>query len=234
MQKVVDGRRTRFHIRKVTVVADRGMMSRETIKLLSGHDQAPFDYVPGCRRRRQKEVNEEVLAGAGRRQMVAANLEVKEVRVGERRYVVCRNPLEARKDAAGREAILEKLRQKLEKQGLKTLVGHRGYARFLKVARGSVSINEEAVKRDARLDGKFVLTTNTDLPAAQVALTYKSLWRVERTCREQKSTLEVRPIYHRTEDNTIFRFTCNKRLCKGGSRTAPTLFSDYEVCCRSM
>jgi len=63
-------------------------------------------------------VNEEVLAKAGRRQMVAPNLEVKEVRVGERRYVVCRNPLEARTDAAGREAILEKLRQKLEKQGL--------------------------------------------------------------------------------------------------------------------
>lgn len=52
-------------------------------------------------------------------------------------------------------------------------------------------------------DGKFVLTTNTGLPMAEVAQTYKSLWRVERTFREQKSTLEVRPIYHQNEDNSM-------------------------------
>jgi transposase len=71
------------------------------------------------------------------------------------------------------------------------------------MSRGSVTIDEEAVKRDARLDGKFVLTTNTDLPTAEVAQTYKSLWRVERTFREQNSTLEVRPIYHQSDDNSI-------------------------------
>jgi hypothetical protein len=32
------------------------------------------------------------------------------------------------------------------------------------------------------------------MPADQVALTYKSRWRLERTFREQKSTLEVRPL----------------------------------------
>ena len=195
--------RQRFSIRQVTVVADRGMISRDTIKLLTEDHQAPFDYVLGCRMRRQKEVNETVLARAGRYQPVAANLEVKEVRVGNKRYVVCRNPQEALKDAASREAILDKLRQTIEKQGAKAVIGNRGYARFLKVAKGSVSVDEEAVKRDARLDGKFVLTTNTDLPPAAVAQTYKSLWRVERTFREQKSTLEVRPIYHQRDDTSM-------------------------------
>jgi hypothetical protein len=59
------------------------------------------------------------------------------------------------------------------------------------------------VQRDARLDGKFVLQTNTNLSAVEVAQTYKSLWRVERTFREQKSTLEVRPIYHHRDDTSI-------------------------------
>jgi hypothetical protein len=176
--------RQRFQIRRVTVVADRGMISRDTITMLIDHQEAPFDYVLGCRMRRQKEVNAEVLARAGRYQPVAANLEVKEVRVGGRRYVVCRNPQEAARNAAARDAILDKLRQKVAKQGPKVVV-----------AKGSVSIDEDAVQRDARLDGKFVLTANTDLPTAEVAQTYKSLWRVERTFREQKSTLEVRPIY---------------------------------------
>jgi len=201
--QVVELLRQRFRIRRVTVVADRGMISQDTIQLLTGHEQAPFDYVLGCRMRRQKEVSEEVLARAGRYHQVADNLEVKEVRVGAKRYVVCRNPREALKDAAARQAILDQLRQTVEKQGPKAVIGNRGYARFLKVARGSVSIDEEAVQRDARLDGKFVLTTNTDLPTAEVAQTYKSLWRVERTFRESKSTLEVRPIYHHRDDTSM-------------------------------
>jgi hypothetical protein len=201
--QVVAVLRERFRIRRVTVVADRGMISRDTITMLTEHQDAPFDYVLGCRMRRQKEVSEAVLARAGRYQTVADNLEVKEVRVGERRYVVCRNPQEALKDAAAREAILEKLRQTLEKQGPKAFIGNKGYARFLKVAKGSVSINEDAVQKDARLDGKFVLTTNTDLPTAEVAQTYKGLWRVERTFRESKSTLEVRPIYHQRDDTCM-------------------------------
>jgi hypothetical protein len=201
--QVVAALRQRFHIRRVTVVADRGMISRDTITMLTEHPQAPFDYVLGCRMRRQKEVSEAVLARAGRYHQVAANLEVKEVRVGDKRYVVCHNPQEALKDAAAREAILDKLRQTVEKQGPKAVIGNRGYARFLKVAQGSVTIDEDAVKRDARLDGKFVLTTNTHLPPAEVAQTYKSLWRVERTFRESKSTLQVRPIYHHRDDTSM-------------------------------
>jgi len=201
--QVVELLRQRFRIHRVTVVADRGMISRDTITLLTEPEQAPFDYVLGCRMRRQKEVHEEVLARAGRYQTVADNLEVKEVRVGGRRYVVCRNPQEAARDAAAREAILEKLREKLAKQGAKAMVGNKGFARFLKVAKGSVTVDEDAVKRDARLDGKFVLTTNTELSTAEVAQTYKSLWRVERTFREQKSTLEVRPIYHQRDDTSM-------------------------------
>jgi len=59
------------------------------------------------------------------------------------------------------------------------------------------------VAAEARYDGKFILRTNTDLPAAEVAQTYKSLWRVERTFRETKSTLEVRPIFHHNDETTI-------------------------------
>jgi transposase len=153
--------------------------------------------------RRQKEVNEEVLSRAGRYRTVRDNLEVKEVMVEDRRYVVCRNPEQAKRDKASREGLLEKLHKIITKQGTKALIGNKGYARFLKVDKGSVSINQQALEADARLDGKFVLTTNTDLAADQVALTYKSLWRVERTFREQKSTLEVCPIYHQCHHMAI-------------------------------
>ena len=202
--------RNRFHIRRVIVVADRGMISpqdpnsdKNTLEFLTTHQTAAYDYILGCRMRKQKEVSEEVLGRAGRYQPVASNLKVKEVRVGKRRYVVCLNQEEAIKDAAARDAMLQRLEERLAKRGAKSLLGNRGYARFLKIERGSVRINQQAVATDSRLDGKFVLQTNTKLPADEVAFAYKNLWRVERTFREEKSTLKVRPIYHHRDDTSI-------------------------------
>jgi len=194
--------RERFHIRRAVVVADRGMISQGTIARLTDHAEAPFDFILGCRMRQQREVSAEVLGRAGRYRKVADNLEVKEVRVADRRYVVCRNPLEAKKDAAAREAILAKLEHALT-QGPKSVIGNTGFKRFLRVERGAAAIDREAVARDARLDGKFVLRTSTDLDPAEVARAYKSLWRVERAFRETKSTLEVRPTFHHRDDTTI-------------------------------
>ena len=195
--------RERLKIRRVIVVADRGMISAESIRLLTSSAEAPFEFILGTRMRRQKEVSETVLARAGRYQTVADNLEVKEVMVDGTRYIVCRNPHEQVKDAAARDAILAKLETTLQQHGPKSVIGNKGFARFVSVAKGSVTINQKAVEADARLDGKFVLQTNTGLSAEDVALAYKSLWRVERAFRETKSTLEVRPIYHQNDETIV-------------------------------
>lgn len=195
--------RERFRIRRVIIVADRGMISKGSLEDLSEDEDAPYEYVLGCRMRRQKEVKEEVLSTGGRYAKVEENLKVKEVHVEDRRYIVCLNEEEARKDAAAREAILERLRRKIEQEGPKSLVGNKGFARYVKVQKGSVTIDNEAIKRETRFDGKFVLTTNTDLSADEVAKTYKGLWRVERSFREQKNTLAVRPIFHHRDDTSL-------------------------------
>mgnify|MGYP000352244143 CR=1 FL=1 len=193
--------RRRFRIGRVVVVADRGMMGKKSLDLLAS-DEAPFDYILGCRMRRQKEIGVEVLGRAGRYQEVAENLKVKEVLVGDRRYVICLNKEEERKDEAARQAILDHLREKLA-GGAKSLVANKGYARYLRVTKGAMRIDDDKVAAEARYDGKYVLRTNTELPAAEVARTYKSLWRVERAFRETKSTLQVRPIFHHRDDTSI-------------------------------
>lgn len=202
-RQVVQGLRERFSIRRTVVVADRGMMSQGNRRRLTEEAEAPYDYVLGCHLRREKEVREEVLGRLGVYQQEDDGLEVQEVRVGDRRYVVCRNPAEAARDAAARESLLAKLETTLARQGPKALVSNRGYARYLTMEKDSVSLNREAVEREARLDGLFVLTTNTDLPTPEVVRTYKSLWRVERAFREEKSTLSVRPIYHHRDDTSM-------------------------------
>ncbi|HTX55217.1 MAG TPA: IS1634 family transposase [Candidatus Baltobacteraceae bacterium] len=201
-RQMIASLRDRFHIRRVIVVADRGMLSRDTVALLTEDATAPFDFILGCRMRQQTDVVETVLARAGRYQIVAENLEVKAVTAAGRRYVICRNPAEAKKDAAARAAILAHLETALQR-GPKAVIGNTGFRRFLRVARGAVTIDRAAVARDERLDGKFVLRTNTDLPPDEVARAYKSLWRVERAFRETKATLEVRPIFHHRDDTTL-------------------------------
>jgi hypothetical protein len=160
--------------------------------------------------RRQKEVSEEVLARAGRYRVVhepnsgkegPAPLKVKQVMVEDRRYIVCLNENQAKKDAADRETIVAALREQL-KQGDKSLVGNRGYRRYLKTNGAHFAIDEAKLKAEARYDGKWVLRTNTTLSAEEVALKYKQLWQVEALFRTTKSLLETRPIFHQ-RDATI-------------------------------
>jgi hypothetical protein len=202
-QELIGLLRRRFQIGRVIVVADRGMVSKENLELLTQDGEFPFDYIVGCRMRKQKEVTEEVLSRGGRYHEVSQKLKVKEVEVKGHRYVVCLNEEEAKKDKTARESMLKALGEKLAKGGPKALLGNRGYARFLKTRRGAWEIDDEAVKKDERLDGKFVLRTTTRLSAEEVAQAYKGLWRVERTFREQKSTLEIRPIYHQTDRQCV-------------------------------
>jgi len=129
---------------------------------------------------------------------VEENLHVKEVNIDDRRYIVCYNPDQAKKDARDRESILEGIEKKL-KQRTKALVGNRGFRRYLTAKKDAVQIDYERVKAEARYDGKWVLRTNTDLPSSEVALQYKHLLTVERFFRTAKSLLETRPIFHKTD-----------------------------------
>ena len=195
---VIDRARERFGLSEVCFVADRGMVSDAVIAAL---EERGMGYILGARMRQVKEVREEVLSRAGRYETVTENLEVKEVWVKDRRYIVCRNAEEARKDAADRQAVLAALEEKLA-QGAKALVGNRGFRRYLRVEKGALWIDPRKVEAEARYDGKWVLRTNHSLPAAEVALHYKRLLQVEQFFRTAKDVLETRPIFHKF-DSTI-------------------------------
>ncbi len=91
--------------------------------------------------------------------------------------------------------MLRALEDKLKK-GAKGIVGNRGYRRFLKIDKGAVNLDPAKIEADARFDGKYVLCTNTSLPAAEVALQYKRLYLVEQLFRAAKSLLDTRPVFH--------------------------------------
>ena len=211
---VVDRLRRRFNVREVCVVADRGMISTATIEQIKARG---WRYILGVRMRRSKEANKVVLARAGRYEEVhpksaqakaPSPLKVKQVWVGERRYVVCLNEDEATKDRHDREAIVAALREAL-KQGDKSLIGNRGYRRFVKTRGERFAIDEQKIRDEARFDGKWVLTTNTELSAKELALKYKQLWMVEAIFRTMKSQLATRPIFHKCDDTIRGHVFCS-------------------------
>jgi hypothetical protein len=214
---IVDRLKQRFHIRSVCMVADRGMISKDTIQRLQATDR-DVRYLLGARLRSVKEIYDQVLRRGGRYHEVygpkkkskdPAPLKVKEVWVETRRYIVCHNEDQAKKDRIDREAIVAGLRDQL-RQGAKSLVGNKGYRRFLKTrSRGGFEIDEAKIESEARFDGKWVLQTDTDLAPAECALKYKELWMVEHLFRSMKSIVETRPIYHKCDETIRGHVFCS-------------------------
>lgn len=213
---VCDRMKKRFAIDRFCIVADRGMISAETMNNLESPERK-IPHILGARMRNVKEVRDEVLSRAGRYKEVRperypsdfpAPLKVKDVRVGDNRYIVCLNSKQARKDAGDRERILESLETQI-KRGPKSFVGNRGYRKYVKIETGSIATDTDKVDYESRFDGKWVLKTNTDLPAGQVALKYKELWQVEKVFRDTKSLLETRPVFHQRDDTIRGHVFCS-------------------------
>jgi len=194
--QVISSLKARFPIGRVIVVSDRGTVSGENLRLLSS---LGLSYIVGVRMRRVREVEREILSRPGRYRKVTEDLKVKEVCYQGKRYIVCLNEEEAERDRKAREEMVERMREKLSRGGLKALVGNRGLRKYLRISGEKVEIDEGVLKREARYDGKYVLLTDSDLPAEEVALAYRGLWRVEAAFRELKDQLEMGPIYHWTE-----------------------------------
>jgi len=210
---VIDRLRRRFAIGRICVVADRGMISAETVAALEARRLL---YLLGTRERTDKVVRDLVLADPApcvpltiTRRGHEIDYEAKAVTVGARHYILCRNHQEAEADAAGRDAILANLERQLAR-GDKALVGNTGFRRFLKTeGHGHFAIDPSKAEEDAKFDGVFVLRTNTDLDPLAAMLRYKQLWTVEAAFRTAKHLLATRPIFHKLDETIRGHVFCS-------------------------
>jgi len=201
---VIDRLRSRFAIGRVCVVADRGMISAATMAAL---EERGLEYLLGARERTDKVVRTVVLKDERpftplciqRVGGEETQLFVKEVKAKRRRYIVCRNEAEAKKDAADRQAVVAALEEQL-KRGDKALIGNAGYRRYLRrTGKKAFEIDIGKLAEEARYDGIFVLRTNTRITPLQAVLRYRDLIRVEELFRTAKSLMRTRPIYHSSD-----------------------------------
>jgi len=210
---VIDRLRTRFAIARVCVVADRGLISADTLVELEARRLL---YILGVRERSDKLVRELVLNDVGpfvplmvSKRGKQVDYEAKTLLLAGRRYIVCRNRQEAEKDAADRAAILAALERQLAK-GDKALVSNTGFRRYLKtISDEHFAIDLDKVKEEKKFDGVFVLRTNTDLNPLEAMLCYKQLWTVEQTFRTAKHLRSTRPIFHKLDETIRGHVFCS-------------------------
>lgn len=201
-------------------VVDRGFSSDANLRYLTrgGHH-----WIAGERMRDGSADAQAALARPGRYQSVRDNLRVKDIRLGAgdnmRRFVVCHNPAEAARDKAERDAHIARLEAELQRietarAKAKTAKAHAAHtraecalrdhptlSRYLRQTKtGRLQVDRQKIAAEERLDGKYLLSSSDpDLSAEEIALGYKNLREAERSFRDLKTTLELRPVFHRLE-----------------------------------
>ena len=211
-----------WNLSRVIWVLDRGFTSEENRRYLQ---RAGGHYIVGEKLRSGSKEAAAALSRQGRYHVVDGGLRVKQVRIDDAtdrdRFVICHNPERAVRDRAVREQILARLAlqiagsDKLSQAKRAQLRGALGtkpaFNRFLRAtSTGKLRIDRAAVTREAKLDGKYLLRTSDEsLSATDIALGYKALYEAERGWRDLKSTIDLRPVYHRRED----RIQAHVQLC---------------------
>jgi len=203
-KSAIDRIKVRYRVKRVIVVADSGLLSKENIQLL---EKEKLDYILGARLRSLSDKWQERILDNTRYEKIQKDDEVLRIATysytKKRRLIVTHNTKRAEKDRKDREKSIEKLRQKLEKsKNPKSLISNYGYRKFLTVeGEVQVQVDEEKLQREALWDGLHGIMTNTkdkDMKPEEALTHYHGLWQVEDSFRIEKHDIRVRPVFHWT------------------------------------
>ena len=201
-----------WKLNRVIMVQDSGFNNENNKKILQG---AGGNYIMGEKMRLgPKGTPAEALKVKGRYKTLDNGLEIKDVTLGgdseaRRRYIIVRNPEEAKYDKDRRQEIVDAVKGKLEE--LKQLEGkphekaacklraHPTYGRYIRQTKtGKLKLDKAKIRREAKFDGKYLLSSSDDyLSAEDIVMGYKQLHQIERVFKGLKHVIDIRPVNHR-------------------------------------
>lgn len=224
VRDVVEDIERRFGIKQIIFVVDRGMVSKENIKLIEG---LKHRYIIGYQRRRSDEKEEYLFRLGEKWQIINDKTKFQEVKCDDekKRVFVVESDERGKYEEKMRKMVMEKCRKKLEK--LKTQVdagrikkatkiatradrimqAHKGYRYFSYSIEGFGKFeyfeDKEKLSKELAIEGRYILVTNDlEISAYDAICAYKNLSEVEDFFRNLKDNLGIRPNYHKT-DNRI-------------------------------
>lgn len=204
----------KFNVRRVVIVADRGLNSKGNLGLIR---QAGYGYIMASRLRGMgREMREKALDGQGYTS-VSSDFRYKTIPYVnvytdeggkthelQENLIVSWSSKRAAKDAADRQRLVLKARKLLEKPSSIDALSKRGGKKYLKnstVSKTRWVMDEKRAADDAVLDGYYAIqSSEKEMTATEVMVAFHMLWRIEDSFRVMKSTLEARPVFHWTPE----------------------------------
>jgi transposase len=208
----------RFGVKRVVMVGDRGMLKQAQIEELGGFE---WNYITALTKPQLESLVEQNVI-----QLSLFDEQICEVEQADRRLILRRNPKRAEETGIDRQSRLDKfstlVRETNEKlsrglradaqksfQKISALVVRYNLEKFVSLSLDerfiNATIDDAKVESARRLDGCYALVTDVakkDCTAETIHQRYKDLARVESAFRLLKSSLDVRPMWHRRADRT--------------------------------
>lgn len=218
LETALEKLKQRFGIERVVIVADRGLNRRINLGRIKGKG---YDYIVAASLKRMKRSTQErvlddsdyadIKDGEGNTALRYKALDHVTVFADDdgtthplqERLIVTYSPKRAEKDASDRERLVAKAQKLLEDRSKIRASQKRGGRKYIKEEGpgGKYLLDEKAIAEDERFDGYYgILSSDPDMDPREVLSSYHMLWKIEESFRIMKRTLEVRPIFHWTEN----------------------------------
>ena len=203
LPEALKGLKQKYHIDKVIVVADRGMMNKDNLASVTENG---FEFIIG---ERLKNLPDKLKAHLTNLENYTREWHINDDNeIGCIRYMTVQHQgktiigtyssKRAAKDKYDREALLNKTKVLLDKP---ELLQKKARRHFLKqTGTEQYEVDQEKIQASEKYDGFLAISTNnTTLPATEILDQYKQLFKIEHTFRTFKSHLETRPMFHWTD-----------------------------------
>lgn len=194
-KEIIETLVTKYNIKKVILVGDRGMISMKNLKLI---EDMGLEYILGFRMRTiKKDSRAEILEKVNLTKLrKLKGLQAKEAEYQGKRLLVYYDEERAKLDKEHRDTIVEELKEKTKNGTIYSIISNTNYKRYLDIEGKDPKISKNKINQDELYDGVFVITTNTYLGANQIVNSYRDLWHVEQGFRWLKNELQMGPVYH--------------------------------------
>ncbi len=204
LQSALEDLKTQYHIDKIVVVADRGMLSKNNLEQITTRG---YEFIMGERIKSLPQAVQTTLLDLSQykyewiytdHQDQNVVVQYTTLQHEGKTIIATYSDKRAAKDRHDREQKIETANHLLKQP---SLIAKKA-SRFYLTAKGDqqYELNSEKIKSDQAYDGILAIATNnTSLGTADILDHYKQLYKIEHTFRTFKHHLEIRPMFHWTD-----------------------------------
>jgi len=197
MIPVIEAFKEKYHLKKLVVIADAGLLSAKNIQALC---EKNYEFILGARIKNETEqIKQRLLSFPKDPSEKLKDGQSSIINKGDgQKLIIGYSAQRAKNDAHNRKRGLQKLEKALASGKLtKQHINNKGYNKYLKLeGKINISIDYNKFKEDEKWDGLKGYITNTQLAKEEVIENYKQLWFIEKTFRITKTDLRIRPVFH--------------------------------------